>query len=172
MDHLFFDGWAPLLRVFVVGLASYVALIVMLRLSGKRTLSRMNAYDMVVTMALGSILTKAMLTKDQSIAESVLAIFLLIAFQYILSIAACRWTWFRKLVTASPTILYHDGLYLEAEMRRERVTLTEIEAAVHEKGVTDMREVSTVILGSNGQFSVLLTPQTSPPHSLGSSQSI
>jgi uncharacterized membrane protein YcaP (DUF421 family) len=86
MDHLFFDGWAPLLRVLVVGLASYTALIVMLRLSGKRTLSRMNAYDMVVTMALGSILTKAMLTRDQSIAESVLAIFLLIAFNM-----DCRW---------------------------------------------------------------------------------
>jgi uncharacterized membrane protein YcaP (DUF421 family) len=171
MDHLFFDGWAPLLRVLVVGLASYAALIVMLRLSGKRTLSRMNAYDMVVTMALGSIITKAMLTRDQSIAESVLAIFLLIAFQYGLSVAACRWAWFRNLVTATPTVLYHDGMFLDAELRRERVTRPEIEAAVHEKGIPGMDGVSTVILGSNGQFSVL-PKDPSKPTVVGNTQTV
>lgn len=158
MDHLFFNGWGPLLRVLVVGLASYAALIVMLRLSGKRTLSKMNAYDMVVTMALGSILTKAMLTADQSIAESVLAIFLLIAFQFAVSVAACRWTWFRKLVTAEPAVLYHQGLFQDSAMRRERVSEAEIRAAIYEKGIADITNVETVILGSNGQFSVLVSP--------------
>jgi uncharacterized membrane protein YcaP (DUF421 family) len=64
MEHLFFNGRESLLRIVVVGVISYVALILLLRASGKRTLSRMNAYDMVITMALGSILAKVLLTAD------------------------------------------------------------------------------------------------------------
>jgi uncharacterized membrane protein YcaP (DUF421 family) len=86
-------------------------------------------------------------------------------------VAACRWDWFRKLVTASPTVLYHDGIFLESELRRERVTRAEIKATVHEKGIQNMAAVSTVILGSNGQFSVLMkVPAQITAH--GDSQSV
>lgn len=115
----------------------------------------MNAYDMVITMALGSILTKAMLTNDQTIAESVTAIALLVAFQYLLSVASSHWTWFRKLVVAEPAILYADGVFFDKAMQRERVTHTEIEAAIHEKGYANLFDVGAVILGSNSELSVL-----------------
>jgi uncharacterized membrane protein YcaP (DUF421 family) len=53
---MFFSGWDSLLRTLVVGLLAYVVLVVFLRLSGKRTLSKLNAVDLVVTVALGSTL--------------------------------------------------------------------------------------------------------------------
>lgn len=156
MEKLFFNGWEPLIHVAVVGVAAYVFLILMLRLSGKRTLSRMNGYDMVVTMALGSIMTKAMLTADQSLAESLLAIFLLIAFQVGLSAASLRWPWVRKLTSAEPAILYHDGRFAEATLRRERVCRDEVVSAVHQKGLRDLDQVDAVILGANGELCVLV----------------
>ena len=156
MSHLWYNGWQPLLRIAIVGIVSYATLIVFLRASGKRTLSKMNAYDMVITMALGAVLTKAMLTADQTIAETVTAIFLLVAFQYLLSVGSCHLPWFRKLVVAAPTVLFHDDTFQHAAMRKERLTEEEVRSAVKEKGIPDLAWVDAVILGSNGELSVLI----------------
>jgi len=156
MDRIFFNGWQPLIHIAFVGLTGYVALILFLRLSGKRTLSRMNAYDMVMTMALGSVLTKAMLTQEQSIVETVFAIALLIFFQFTVSFAAFRWRWAAFLAAPSPTVLYHDGRFLQDALRRERVRQSEVEDTVKEKGLLDMAMVDTVILAANGEVSVLV----------------
>lgn len=161
MDKLFFNGWQPLIHIALIGLVGYAALILFLRLSGKRTLSRMNAYDMVMTMALGSVLTKAMLTQDQSLAETTFAIALLIFFQFVVSFAAFRWKWAAFLAAPSPTVLYHDGRFLAESLTKERVRQSEIEDAVKNKGLCDMRLVDTVILGANGELSVLVRPEES-----------
>jgi uncharacterized membrane protein YcaP (DUF421 family) len=58
---MFYDGWFRLVRVLVVGSCGYVALIALLRISGKRTLAKLNAFDFVVTVALGSTLATVLL---------------------------------------------------------------------------------------------------------------
>jgi uncharacterized membrane protein YcaP (DUF421 family) len=70
---MFFNGWQSLLRTLVVGVLAYVALMVILRLSGNRTLSKMNAFDFIVTIALGSTLATVLLSSDVALAEGVLA---------------------------------------------------------------------------------------------------
>lgn len=64
MEGIFFNGWFALVRTAVVGVLAYVALIVFLRLSGKRTLSKMNAFDLIVTVSLGSTLATIALSAD------------------------------------------------------------------------------------------------------------
>ena len=61
MEMYFFNGWGNLLRVIVVGLLAYATLIFFLRISGNRTLSKMNAFDLIVTVALGSTLATVLL---------------------------------------------------------------------------------------------------------------
>ncbi len=156
MEHLFFNGWQPLLRITIVGICSYAALILLLRAAGKRTLSRMNAYDMVITMALGSILAKVLLTPQQSISESITAMFVLIALQYGVSVAMCHCRWVRHFISSKPTVLFHQGQYIDSALRKERVDKDEVQAAIHEKGILDMALVEAVILGTNGDLSVLL----------------
>ena len=158
-DHLLFNGWDLLWRMAVVGICSYLFLILLLRAAGKRTLSRMNAYDMVVTMALGSILAKVLLTHDNSLSESIFAMFLLIGLQYAVSVAMCRVPWIRAIVSCRPAILYHHNQYIEPVMKRERVRRDEIQAAMHARGIPDIALVDTVILGANGDLSVLLKEQ-------------
>ena len=70
MENVMFDGWTSVLRTFILGGLAYVTLIVMLRTSGKRTLSKMNAFDFIVTVALGSTLATTLLSKDASLAGS------------------------------------------------------------------------------------------------------
>ena len=76
---MFFDNWSDLLRVVVVGTLAYASLVVLLRISGKRTLSKMNAFDLVVTVALGSTLATVLLTKDVALVEGMLAFALLVS---------------------------------------------------------------------------------------------
>jgi hypothetical protein len=78
LEAIFFSGWDGLLRTLVVGVLAYVVLVGFLRLSGKRTLSKMNAFDLVVTVALGSTLATILLSKDVALAEGALAFALLI----------------------------------------------------------------------------------------------
>ena len=79
---MFFDNPMALLRTLVVGTLAYVALVALLRLSGKRTLSKWNAFDMVVTVAFGSTLATALLSRDTTLAQGVLAFALLVALQW------------------------------------------------------------------------------------------
>lgn len=67
--RMLFQGWAGLLRTLAVGVLAYSALVVVLRVSGKRTLSKMNAFDFVVTVALGSTLASTLLSKGVALAE-------------------------------------------------------------------------------------------------------
>lgn len=66
---MFFDNGFGLLRAVVVGILAYGGLLLFLRASGKRTLAKMNAFDLVVTVALGSTLATVLLTEDVALLE-------------------------------------------------------------------------------------------------------
>ena len=70
---MWFDTWSDVWRTVAVGTAAYVTLVVVLRTSGKRTLAKLNAFDLVVTVAFGSTLATILLTKDVSWAEGTTA---------------------------------------------------------------------------------------------------
>ena len=156
MDHIFFNSWDSLLRTVIVGFFAYITLILLLRAAGKRTLSRMNAYDMVVTMALGSIMARVLMSSKESLSEAVLAMCMLIGMQYGVSVCVLRWQWLRKLLSPKPTVLFFEGFFIPEALRAERVDEKEVQAAIHAKGIADNALVEAVILGSNGDLSVLL----------------
>ncbi len=85
MRSVFFSSADTLWRTLVVSLVAYLCLVVLLRVSGKRTLSKMNAFDFVVTIALGSTLATILLNKDTSLAEGVMALGLLVGLQFLIT---------------------------------------------------------------------------------------
>ncbi|CAA9309753.1 MAG: FIG00989832: hypothetical protein [uncultured Chloroflexia bacterium] len=155
---MFFDGWMGLLRVGVVGVLAYAALIILLQVSGKRTLSKMNAFDFIVTVALGSTLATVLLSETVALFEGVAAFVLLIGMQYAITWLSVRSGTVQKLVKSEPSLLFHDGDFLEQVMKRERVTRDEVRAAVRQQGKGSMAEVNSVILETDGTFSVISSP--------------
>jgi len=152
---MFFDGWSDLGRVLVVGTLAYVALVLVLRLSGKRTLSKLNAFDLVVTVALGSTLATVLLSKDVSLAEGVLALALLVFLQFAITWASVRSQWFQGLVKSEPTLLLHKGRFLEGAMRKQRMTREEVLAAMRATGATTPDGVLAVVLETDGSLSIV-----------------
>ncbi|WP_211242227.1 DUF421 domain-containing protein [Paracoccus gahaiensis] len=154
-DPMFFDDWAGVIRTVIVGLLAYLALIVMLRASGKRTLSKMNAFDLVVTVALGSTLATVLLTASVPLVEGVVALALLVYLQYAITWLSVRSDRFRALIKAEPTLLVHDGRPLEGAMRTQRVTRDEIDAALRSSGKTELAQVQSVVLETDGSMTVI-----------------
>lgn len=154
-EIVFFDNWSGMLRVVVVGTAAYGVLVVMLRMSGKRTLSKMNAFDLVITVALGSTLATVLLSATVPLLEGILALALLICLQFAITWLSVHWDRFENLITSEPSLLVHDGRYLDATLRRQRVTREEIGAALRENGKADISEIRSVVLETNGTMTVV-----------------
>ena len=155
METLFFDGWPTLMRTALVGTLAYIALVAFLRVSGNRTLSKMNAFDLVVTVALGSTLATVFLNKAVPLAQGLLALALLIGLQFIVTWTSVRLGWVRRTVTGEPTLLLYRGSLMHAAQRRARVTDDEVLAAVRAAGAGSLDEVEAVVLETDGSVSVV-----------------
>jgi uncharacterized membrane protein YcaP (DUF421 family) len=152
---MWFDSWSDLLRVLLVGTAAYGTLVVVLRVSGKRTLAKLNAFDFVVTVALGSTLATILLDSSVSWAEGALALATLAALQLIVALTASRFPVTRTLVTARPTLLVSDGDVLDRALREQRVGHAEIRQAVRSAGYGDLSQIAAVVLETDGTLSVI-----------------
>jgi len=152
---MIFDGWDGVLRVALTGLGAYLAIVVLLRVSGKRTLSKMNAFDFVVTIALGSALSATILDENISLAEGATAFAVLIGAQYVITWLSYRSAGFRDLMKASPRMVYYQGAFLQGAMRSERVTESEVRAAIRAEGGATLEDVAAVVLETDGSFTVV-----------------
>jgi uncharacterized membrane protein YcaP (DUF421 family) len=153
--HLFFDGWSGVGRTLLIGVLAYVAVVVFLRISGLRTLSKMNAFDFIVTVALGSTLATILLNKDVTLAEGVAALALLIAMQYAVTWTSARAAWMKRAVTGEPRLLLYQGHMLDDALKSARVTPDEVRAALRSSGVSEMADAHAVVLETDGSFTVL-----------------
>ena len=155
MDSMFFDDWQSITRTVIITILTYVALIIMLRASGKRTLSKMNAFDFIVTVALGSTLAAVSLNKDVALADGILALFLLVFLQYAISSLAVRYDYIKGLITSSPSLLLYRGEMIIENMKKERITTEEIKAKARERGFSSLEDIDAIILETTGIITIV-----------------
>ena len=160
---MFFDSWIGLARAVIVSISAYAALILMLRLAGKRSLAKLNAFDLVVTVALGSTLATVLLSKDVPLAEGVLAFALLAGLQWGVAQASIKWRGFARLVRSEPRLLLRDGEMLDEALRDERVTRPEVDQAIRNAGLGRIEDVAAVVLETDGSFSVIARDDQAQP---------
>ncbi|MFC4852689.1 DUF421 domain-containing protein [Actinophytocola glycyrrhizae] len=152
---MFFDTWSAVGRIALVGTIAFVVVVAMLRLSGKRTLAKMNAFDLVVTVALGSTLATILLSQRVAVIEGVTALAVLVLLQFLVAWLAVRSTTVKKAVKSSPTFLVRRGQLLTAVLRDHRVSAEEVYQAVRANGLGDLESVDAVVLETDGSFSVI-----------------
>ena len=152
---MFLASLEALGRVALAAAVADAGLVVVLRIAGKRSLAKLNAFDLAVTVAFGSILATVILSKDLSLAEGLLAFVMLAALQYAVSRSSVASPRIRRLVRSRPQLLVEDGRYLEAAMARERVTAGEIDSAIRSHGIGRIDRVAAVVLESDGSLSVI-----------------
>lgn len=154
-SNLFFDGWGKLGRSLILAVLAYSALVILLRLSGKRTLSKMNVFDFVFVVALGSTLATTILSQNVSLADGILALATLIGLQIVLSWLCVTSHRVDSIVNGEPALLLHKGKFLRDAMKRERVTEEEVRAAARNEGFMILDDLDSIVLETDGTFSVV-----------------
>lgn len=161
-----FGGWSPIAHTVIVGVLAYVVLVVSVRISGKRTLSKFSAYDFVITVALGSTLASILVSRDVALAQGVVAILLLLLLQFVITWTSVRSERVRGVVRGTPALLLYRGTFLDDVLRRERVTREEIAAAAREEGIATLADVEAAVLETDGTISIVPHAPRGRPTSL------
>lgn len=152
---VFFRSWDSVVRVFITLLFVYPGLIVLLRLSGKRSLSKLNMFDFIITIALGSTFASVVITANVTIIDGLITFTLFLLAQYLITWASIHLSFVDHLIKAEPTMVFHDGDLLEDAMQSVRVTEQEIMAEIRQAGFACLDDVHAVVLETNGVMSVL-----------------
>ncbi|GAA0893799.1 DUF421 domain-containing protein [Fulvivirga kasyanovii] len=165
MEDILFATKSEVLRIVLAGVMVYACLVLLLRISGKRTLSKWNSFDFVVTVAFGSTFATALLSKDVSVAEAVMAFVMLVVLQFVVTWLSVRSAWFRKMVKSKPSIIFMHGRFIEERMKNKRVTRSEVKAAIRSRGHGSVAEIDAVVLETDGSFSIISSHETLPEKS-------
>jgi uncharacterized membrane protein YcaP (DUF421 family) len=155
MVNIFFDSWESMLRTFCITIFAYIFMVLLLRSSGKRTLSKMNAFDFIVTIALGSTLSAVTLNKNIPLLDGMLVFFLLIYLQYAITYLSVRSETISSFVKSTPTLLVYKGILLKSAMKKERVNKEEIYAIIRKKGMQSVEDAGAIILETDGSLTVV-----------------
>lgn len=150
--------WAALGRTVLIVPLAYLALLLVVRVSGKRALAKLNAFDLVVTVALGSVLASVAVSPNVTLASGFLAFGLLVGLQYVIAFLSVRLRAFQRLVKARPTLVVRDGVLLEEAMEGQRVTRSEILQVLRQHGLASLHDGVVVVLETDGTLSVITHP--------------
>lgn len=154
MTHLFFEGWEGIWHVIICAALSYLTLFLFIKISGKRTLAKLNAFDFVVTVTLGSTLSSMILAKV-ALAEGAIALAVIIGMQFLFAWMAKESKTMEKVINAEPTLLYYNGEFVKAGMDKELITKDEVYAEVRKFRIEQMDEVMAVVMELNGDITVV-----------------
>ena len=161
MSGAFFDGWAHLLRSALSAAGIYLVIVAAIRVFGEKALAKMSGYDMIVTVALGSVVAALPLTRSVSIADAIAAAITFLGLQQVMRYFQARFHRVHTLVRERPRLLLWNGRLLEDRMLESDISADEVRAAVRRSGILSLKQVRAAILENDGEWSII--PQTSAP---------
>lgn len=134
----------------------YVVLLVLFRISGKRSLAEVTSFDLVLLLIISEATQQAMIDNDNSMTNSLLLVATLIGMNILFSVISTRWKAFQRLVEDVPLVILEDGKPLLQRMRKERVEEDEIlEAARQSQGLERLDQVKYAILERTGHITIV-----------------
>jgi len=151
MFELALPWWEFVARAALV----YAALLVLVRLSGKRTVGEFTPFDLVVVILLGESTQGAMVGADVSVPGSLIVATTLIALNYALGFVTARSRRIDRLVEGEPVVVMRNGRMLSHALRRNNVPESDLEEALRKQGVSAHEDVELAILETNGEITVL-----------------
>ena len=149
--------WEFILRAVVV----YAVVLGMVRLSGKRALGQITAFDVLLIVLLGNAVQNALLGQDTSLGGGLLLAATLICINYGVGWLTTRSRRIEALVEGEPVLIARDGTLLDSVLKRELVTQADFAAALRQQGCLDVSEVAMALLEINGHITIV--PRRSTP---------
>lgn len=143
-----------LLAIILTAIGIYIALVILTRISGKRSFSKMSSFDFAMTVSIGSILATVIVSKSVSLQYGIIGLVLIYSLQMIVA-ATRHWKPIRNLVDNKPTLLMQNGKLIKDNLKKCKVTESDVKAKLREANVIQLSEVKAVVFESTGDISVL-----------------
>jgi uncharacterized membrane protein YcaP (DUF421 family) len=150
----------------VRGVAVYLALLIALRLFGKREVGQFTLYDLVFILLVANALQPAITGPDSSLVGGLILIVALVLTNYGVGRLADV-PRLHRFFSAPPALLVRDGKYLLRTMRREGVQKEEVEMAAREHGIDDVKDVKKAVLEEDGSISIIAEDSKARPRRRG-----
>ncbi len=151
-----------LFLAYIRTLLLYSALIIVIRLMGKRQIGEMEPSEFVVAMLIADLASVPMQDSGIPLLSGLIPIFTVLALELILSSLSFRYVGFRRLLCGKPVILMENGKILYDNLKKTRVSVNELVEHLRESGTVDLTTVKFAVLETNGKISALLFPKYEP----------
>jgi uncharacterized membrane protein YcaP (DUF421 family) len=133
----------------------YFALMIGLRLSGKRELAQLNPFDLIVLLMLSNTVQNAIIGDDNTVTGGLLGAAALLALNYAVVRIVYASPWLQRLIGGAPDVLILHGKVRKHNLERELITPEELDAAAHRQGIASLAEVDKCVLEPTGTLSFI-----------------
>lgn len=152
---LLWNGWEPVARGAVMTVTGYATLVVLLRITGPRTMSSMTPVDFVIAVTMGSAFGRVLTAEDVAVSQVVAVLVFLVVIQWALAWARAHTPWMGRVLDHPPALLYSEGRMMRGALRRHRLTEADVHNAARTSGHGSLANVHSVLLMMDGALGVI-----------------
>ena len=160
MAHIFLPE-ISLMEKILRSATIYLFLLLAFRLTGKRQIGQLTPFDLIVLLIISNVVQNALIGKDDSLGGGIIGASTILLLNYVVVELTYRSRRARRILEARPTLLIYHGRILEENLRKERLTLDELHAALRKNGLREPAQVELAVLEENGGISVTPRPESS-----------
>ena len=133
----------------------YVFVFLLMRLAGRRELSSLQPFDLVLLIIIGDALQQGLTQSDYSVTGAMIAVGTFALLQVATSYLNFRVPWFRPVLEGYPIVVVQDGKIIDANLRRERIAVEELAEAMRLQQIASIEDVAWAVVETSGQISFI-----------------
>jgi uncharacterized membrane protein YcaP (DUF421 family) len=152
LSHLLAAPGLPILEKILRPVIVYVALVVLLRVFGKRELAQLNPFDLVVLLSLSNTVQNAIIGEDNTVSGGLVGAVALLAANYVVVRFMFKHRRLDQMLEGDPTPLIENGQICKDGLARELLTEGELQTVAHRQGFARLDDVETCVLEPGGTF--------------------
>ena len=137
------------------GIFVFVFLYVLMRMIGRRELSSLEPFDLILLIVLGDAVQQGLTQDDYSLTGAFLAIGTIAIMQVAVSYANFRFPKLRPVLDGEPIVVVQDGRPIEKNLKRERVTIEDLAAAARQQNIAKIEDVQWAVMETSGAISFI-----------------
>jgi len=150
------------LELIIRAVLVYVVILLLLRISGKREMGQMSPLEFVAILLISNAVQNSMNGGDNSLVGGIILASTLIFVSWVISVFTYRSKKFSHLVEGTPTVLVSQGKVVERNLRKERLTESELRSLLRKQGIHHIAEIDSAILEADGHLSVFKPEEKAP----------
>ena len=148
------------MEAIIKAIVVYLVLLVLFRISGKRTLAEITPFDLVLLLIISEAVQQALVGSDNSMTHAFLLVTTLVALNVLMSELKLRWKAGGRWLDGTPLLIVENGRPIEQHMRKERVDLDDVlDTARETHGIVDIHQIRYAVLERTGKISIIPTEE-------------